>query len=181
MKTYIVLLRGINVGGHKKTPMAELRELLTKSGFEGVKTYIQSGNIILQSVDDNSKIESQVKDAIQSHFGFDVPVIARTSIEFKRIFDGCPFSEVKKESSYFVLLSKTPSPELVDEVMKTTYENEEFQIIDDCIYFYSSVGYGRTKFNMNSFEKKLNLKATSRNYKTMVKLMAMSSENEKDQ
>lgn len=181
MKTYIVLLRGINVGGHKKTPMAELRELLTKTGFQAVKTYIQSGNISLQSSDDGNEIESKVKAAIQSHFGFDVPVIARTRDELMRIFDGCPFSEEKKENSYFVLLNDIPNTELVDEVVKITYENEEFHIIDDCLYFYSSVGYGRTKFNMNSFEKKLNVKATSRNYKTMVKLMAMSSENEKDQ
>ena len=180
MKTYIVLLRGINVGGHKKTPMAELRELLTKTGFSTVKTYIQSGNISLQSSDDGNEIESKVKDAIQSHFGFDVPVIARTRADLKRILDACPFSEEKKENSYFVLLSDIPGSKLVDEVMKITYENEEFHIIDDCLYFYSSVGYGRTKFNMNSFEKKLNVKATSRNYKTMVKLMAMSSENEKD-
>ncbi len=87
---------------------------------------------------------------------------------------------MKKENSYFVLLSDIPNPELVDEVMKITHDNEVFSIIDDCIYFHSSVGYGNYKFNMNSFEKKLNVSATSRNYKTMVKLIAMSSENEKD-
>ena len=181
MKTYVVLLRGINVGGHKKTPMAELRELLTKTGFENVRTYIQSGNIILQSLDDKTKIESKIKDAIQSHFGFDVPVIALTRANLERIFDACPFSEDIKATSYFVLLSETPNQKLVDEVMKISYDNEEFQIIDDCIYFYSSVGYGNAKFNMNLFEKKLKIRATSRNFKTMVKLIAMSSENLKDQ
>ena len=181
MNTYIVLLRGINVGGHKKIRMAELRELLIKSGFEDVRTYIQSGNVILQSSEgENAIIDKMVHQAIQSHFGFDVPIITRTQNELKRIFAACPFSEEKKVSSYFVLLSDIPSTKLVDEVMKIKYENEEFHIIDDCLYFYSSVGYGRTKFNMNSFEKKLNVKATSRNYKTMVKLIVMSTENEKD-
>jgi uncharacterized protein (DUF1697 family) len=175
MNTYIVLLRGINVGGHKKMPMAELRELLAKTGFENVRTYIQSGNIILQSLDDKTKIESKIKDAIQSHFGFDVPVIALARANLKRIFDACPFSEDIKTISYFVLLNDIPSQELVDQVIEITYENEEFHIIDDCIYFYSSVGYGNSKFNMKSFEKKLNVNATSRNFKTMVKLIAMSS------
>lgn len=181
MINYIVLIRGINVGGHKKVPMAELRKLLSKTGFKGVKTYIQSGNVILQFLSDKIEIESKVKKAIQSHFGFDVPVIAKTYVELEQIFDACPFSEEKKENSYFVLLSEIPNAELIDEVMKITYENEEFHIIDDCIYFYSSVGYGNSKFNMNLFEKKLNVRATSRNFKTMVKLISMSSENEKDQ
>nr|WP_321227009.1 DUF1697 domain-containing protein [uncultured Psychroserpens sp.] len=180
MINFIILLRGINVGGHKKVAMAELRDLLAKTGFEAVKTYIQSGNVILQSKEDKNEIESKVKAAIQSHFGFDVPVLARTRVELEQIFDACPFSEEKKENSYFVLLSKIPNAELIDEVMKITYENEEFHIIDDCIYFYSSVGYGNSKFNMNLFEKKLGVKATSRNFKTMVKLIAMFSENEKD-
>ncbi|MFT5242386.1 MAG: hypothetical protein ACJA1H_000294 [Glaciecola sp.] len=180
MKTYIVLLRGINVGGHKKVPMVELRELLSKMDFETVKTYIQSGNIILESSGDKIEIELKVKEAIQSHFGFDVPVIVRTRTDLIRIFDACPFSGEQKETSYFVLLSETPKPEFVVELMKITPDNQVFSIIDDCIYFHSSVGYGNSKFNMNLFEKKLNVRATSRNYKTTVKLIAMSSENEKD-
>ncbi|WP_033960011.1 DUF1697 domain-containing protein [Psychroserpens jangbogonensis] len=178
MNTYIILLRGINVGGHKKTPMAELRELLSKSGFENVTTYIQSGNIVLQSSENNiSKIENTIQQLIQSHFGFEVPVIAKTRKELEVIFDTCPFTGEKKENSYFVMLSEIPKTELVKAVTDIAFENEEFVIIKDCIYFHSSVGYGRTKFNMNSFEKKLNVKATSRNYKTTVKLLAMSNDS----
>ena len=181
MNTYIALLRGINVGGHKKVPMAELRELLIASGFENVKTYIQSGNIILQSLlSDKDKIESSIQKSIIDHFKFEVPVIAKTRQELEVIFDTCPFSGEKKENSYFVLLSAIPKTELVDVVSEITFKNEEFVIINDCLYLHSSIGYGNSKFNMNSFEKKLKVKATSRNYKTMVKLIAMSSKNEKD-
>jgi uncharacterized protein (DUF1697 family) len=177
MKNFIVLIRGVNVGGHKKTPMIELRELLLKNGFEVIRVYIQSGHIIVQSSGDKSKIELKLKEALHAHFGFDVSVIASTRVELKRIFDACPFSEEKKENSYFVLLSGIPNVELVEEVIKITHDNEVFHIINDCIYFYSFVGYGNSKFNMNSFEKKLNVKATSRNFKTIAKLIAMSSEN----
>nr|WP_321232192.1 DUF1697 domain-containing protein [uncultured Psychroserpens sp.] len=177
MNTYITLLRGINVGGHKKVPMAELRELLTKTGFETVKTYIQSGNIILKSsAGENAIIEKRVHEEIQLHFGFDVPVIARSRDAFQQIFDACPFSGEKKETSYFVLLSGIPDNKLVADVMKITYDNEEFQIIDDCLYFHSSIGYGNSKFNMNLFEKKLKVSATSRNFKTMVKLIDLSAD-----
>ncbi|MBR9847092.1 MAG: DUF1697 domain-containing protein [Algicola sp.] len=181
MNTYIALLRGINVGGHKKVPMAELRELLTKSGFENVRTYIQSGNIILQSsLSDKIAIESKIQKAINTHFGFEVPVIAKTRKELKFIFDTCPFSDEKKENSYFIMLSDSPKSDVLNEVSDITFKNEEFVIIKDCLYFYSSAGYGKSKFNMNSFEKKLDVKATARNYKTMVKLIAMSSKKEKD-
>jgi len=175
MKTYIVLLRGINVGGHKKVPMADLRELLKTSGFESVKTYIQSGNIILRTLEENRiKVENKIQKAIQDHFGFEVPVIAKTRDELKLIFDTCPFSEAEKTHSYFILLHKIPEPELVDAVANISFDNETFHILKDCLYFYSSVGYGRTKFNMNTFEKKLKVAATSRNYKTMIKLLELS-------
>ena len=73
MKTFIALLRGINVGGHKKVPMAELRALLSKSGFENVQTYIQSGNVIFQTSENNiPNIESIIQKAIFDHFGFEI-------------------------------------------------------------------------------------------------------------
>ncbi|OUS03570.1 hypothetical protein A9Q86_01275 [Flavobacteriales bacterium 33_180_T64] len=181
MKTYSILLRGINVGGHKKVPMADLRELLSKVGFNDVRTYIQSGNIVLQSSESSiQNIEKRIQIAILDRFGFGVPVIAKTQNELLNIFDACPFSEEKKANSYFILLDQIPDSKLVESVLGLSYENEEFQIIHSCIYFYSSTGYGRTKFNMNTFEKKLNVKATSRNYRTIVKLIAMSNEGNKD-
>ncbi len=179
MNTYIVLLRGINVGGHKKIPMATLRELLSKSGFNNVKTYIQSGNIVLQSPKTNAFVEDRVRDAIRSHFGFEVPVIARTRPHLLNNFQDCPFSDDKKENSYFVLLNDVPSKDLVEEVRASiSYENEEYHIVKDCLYFFTSMGYGKSKFNMNAFERKLQVKATTRNYKTMVKLLSMSSEDQ---
>ena len=181
MTKYVVLLRGINVGGHKKVPMAELRELLTKSGFENVRTYIQSGNIILKSKDKSRRnLEKIIQKSIFDHFGFEVPLIVKTRAELNSIFEACPFSQEKKENSYFIMLSDIPKSDVLNEVSNITFKNEEFVIIKDCLYFYSSAGYGKSKFNMNSFEKKLNVRATARNYKTMVKLIAMSSKNEKD-
>lgn len=178
MYTIIVLLRGINVGGHKKVPMAELRELLSNSGFKQVRTYIQSGNIVLDSDVLNLKdTEEKIQLLILSHFGFEVPVIAKTHEQLEAIFNRCPFSFEKKEESYFVILNNVPDSKSVSEAYQKTYENEEFEIIKDCLYFHSSVGYGRSKFNMNTFEKQLKVNATSRNYKTMVKLLSMSGDS----
>lgn len=175
MNTFIVLLRGINVGGHKKVPMAELRDLLSKSGFENVKTYIQSGNIILQTSETEAdNVENKVRKAIQSHFGFEVSVIAKTRPQLIQIFEDCPFINEKKTNSYFAILSEIPNSELVKTASEKIYEHEEYHIIKDGIYFYCAEGYGKAKFNLNYFERQLNTNATARNYRTMVKLLSLS-------
>ena len=175
MKTYIALIRGINVGGHKKVPMAILRDVLNKAGFKEVKTYIQSGNVIFKSSEEKCKtLEYTVQKAIEFHFGFLVPVIVKTKEELQAIFDSCVFLGKKKSKSYFILLDNIPNPELVKEVQSITFENEEFSIVNNCLYFYSSTGYGRTKFNTQSFEKKLMVAATSRNYNTLNKLLELT-------
>ncbi len=177
MKTYIVLLKGINVGGHKKVPMAELRELLTKSGFKNVQTYIQSGNVILQSSEkDIRKIEEIIKNAILNYFGFEVSVLVITKPNLQRIFDDFPFSEEKKKASYFMMLHHAPSEALVKVASEKVYEDEEYIILNDCIYYFCAKGYGQAKFNVNFFERNLKTFATSRNYNTMVKLLSLSSE-----
>lgn len=175
MKTYVALLRGINVGGHKKVPMSTLRELLTEIGFHNVQTYIQSGNVVLQSSEENTKaIEAKIHKVIESHFQFEVPVLVKTKDELELIFNTCPFEEDKKVKSYFILLQDTPSKELIEEASKKEYKTEEFKITNSCIYFYNEAGYGKSKFNANYFERMLETAATARNYNTMVKLLSLS-------
>lgn len=155
--------------------MAKLREVLSKRGLKNVKTYIQSGNIVFESEEkNNNSIEEIIQKAIELDFGFLVPIIVKTKEELQLIFDSCVFSEDKKIKSYFILLNKLPDANLVKEAHKITFENEEFSIVNNCLHFYSSIGYGRTKFNMNVFEKKLKVKATSRNYNTIKKLLELS-------
>jgi len=175
MKTYIALLRGINVGGHKKILMAELRAILEKASFKNVQTYIQSGNIILQStISDRIKIESIIKKAIHDTYGFEVPTIVKSHSEVKSILDNCPFSNEKKKDSHFMLLYHQPDKDLVEQTNTIRYPNEEFVIADDCVYFYCSTGYARTKFGNNFIERKLKVANTGRNYRTMVKILEMS-------
>lgn len=172
------LLKGINVGGHKKVPMAELRELLTKLGFNNVRTYIQSGNVIMESSEkDIKKIEKTIKNAILNFFGFEVSVLVKTRQDLQRIFNACPFSEEKKKKSYFMMLYNIPNDELVKIASEKVYEGEEYYIINDCIYYFCEKGYGKARFNMNLFERKLKTFATSRNFNTMVKLLSLSSEH----
>lgn len=177
MSNYLALLRGINVGGQKKIPMAELRELLSKSGLEKVQTYIQSGNVLFQSSEEEKeKLEPLIHNTIKSHFGFEVPILVLKPEDLQKIFNNCPFSKESKANSYFMMLYAAPEKDLVIEVSKLSYTYEEFKITDNCVYFYCSLGYGKAKCNNNFFERKLKVAATARNYKTMVKLLSLSTE-----
>ena len=174
MPTYIALIRGINVGGNKILPMADLREALTKSGLNQVKTYIQTGNVIFKysgiAVD---KLENHIASVIKERFGFDIVVIVRKPEELQIIIDKCPFSQQKMEKSYFALLHQEPDGELMNNLQEITFPNEEFVVTPQCVYLFSAAGYGRAKANNNFFENKLKVNATSRNYKTMTKLLSL--------
>lgn len=103
-----------------------------------------------------------------------MPVIVKTKKELQIIFDACIFPEEIKKKSYFILLDSVPHPKDVKEVEAINFDYEEFTIINNCLYFYSSTGYGRTKFNMKTFEKKLKVNATSRNFNTITKLLSLA-------
>ena len=173
MNIYIALLRGINVGGHKKILMADLRELLENAGLNEVRTYIQSGNVIFHSEALAKECEQLITDAILNKYGWEVPVIITKPSEIKAILDKCPFSEEKKIKSYFTILSERPSEERIKEVQKLSDPVEEFFITKTCIYFWYE-NYARSKFSNNFFERKLKVKATARNYRTMMKLIDIS-------
>jgi len=178
METHIALLRGINVAGQKKVPMAELRLLLEGVKFEKVQTYIQSGNVVFQSaIKDQSKLESLIQKAIKSHFGFEVPVLVIAPPTLKSILNSCPFSEENKQKSYFTLLKTVPEAENVEVLKAVKLVDEEIEITNTCVYFYSDIGYGKSKCDNNFIERKLKVNATTRNYKTMIKLIDMVSKN----
>ncbi|MFB9051542.1 DUF1697 domain-containing protein [Formosa undariae] len=177
MITYIALLRGINVSGQKKVPMADLRTLMCDLGFENVKTYIQSGNVVFQTSEENlSELETQISESIFKIFGFKVSILVKSRSQFQEIFDSNPFSEVQKPTSYFTLLNEIPKQDGVKAVSKETYTDERFVITDSCVYFYSEHGYGKAKCNNNFFERKLKVSATTRNFKTMQKLLSLCSD-----
>jgi uncharacterized protein (DUF1697 family) len=172
MQTYIALLRGINVG-NKQMKMADLKLLFEELGFAEVVTYIQSGNVVF-SVSANNNLAEKISKGIQESFGFEVPVLVKTASEIERILAACPFSEEKKKASYFILLNEPPARNLVEKVSQEAYPGEEFYITENCVYLFASKGYGVAKCNNNFFEKKLGVAATTRNYRTLAKLIELA-------
>ena len=89
---HVALLRGINVGGHNRIRMAELRELCAELGWQDVRTYIQSGNLVFSAAGSTSALELQLERAIDEHLGLSIPVLVRTGRSWSAHIDGNPFT-----------------------------------------------------------------------------------------
>ena len=171
MKKYIVLLRGINVSGKNKLPMAELRELLNDLEFQNVQTYIQSGNIILESKKAKSEICKIINEGIFAKFGYDVPVIARTVSGWKKAIANYPFPVDNIKIVAFVFLNR----KVYETKIEVNGLNEDEYLIDnDMIYIYCPTTFAKTKLSNNLFERKLNVTATTRNLRTTLKLLELA-------
>lgn len=177
METYIALIRGINVSGQKKIKMADLKLMLTKLGFKEVITYIQSGNVVFKAdTFEKGVLEEKIKKQILKVFGFEVPILIKTRKEIAAIIVENPFKEVIETAQiYFVLLQGALDEVLVENLTQEIYKNETFIITDSCIYLNCEKGYGSAKCNNNFFERKLKVIATTRNYKTMNKLLEFAT------
>lgn len=178
MQTYIALLRGINVSGHKKIKMAELKESLESLSFSDVVTYIQSGNIVFKSVDNSTKsLQNKIHEKILKDFGFEVPVLIKTPKELKHALDNNPF---EKDDTYdpklfaVVFLKEKPTIENIAKLETYDYSPEEYVLDNKIIYYYAANGAGNAKMNNNFFENKLKVQATSRNWRTTHKLVELS-------
>lgn len=178
MQTYIALLRGINVSGHKIIKMAELRTHLEELNFDNVRTYIQSGNILFGSKKaDNKLLAAKINKLIKEKYGFDVPTIVVSTDELKTIFNSNPLlADSSRDLSkvYATILDDIPAKNDLTILNEADYTPEEFVYKEKLVYGYSPLGLGDAKLSNSYFEKILKVKATTRNWKTISKLMELS-------
>ncbi|HJV77588.1 MAG TPA: DUF1697 domain-containing protein [Paludibacter sp.] len=178
MKTYISILRGINIGGHKMIKMEALRQLYVSLGYDDVQSYIQSGNVIFRTSEINAQIlEKTISEKILRTFGFEVRVLALTVDELRNALEKNPFrADLLKDSKkmHLTFLSAVPEKTYLDSISPSDYAPDEFWHSGRIIYVHCPTGYGNTKLTTNFFENKLKLTATSRNMKTATELLAIA-------
>lgn len=176
---YISILRGINVSGHKIIKMSDLKVLYEKLGFENVTTYIQSGNLIFESkLTSENEIIIKIEKAISDSYNYEVPVLVKNMNDMENIINNNPFSnqtniDVKK--LHVTFLSDNTENELIEKIKDYKSGNDKFIIDEKVIYLYCPDGYGNTKLNNTFFEKKLQIKATTRNWQTVNKLFEIAN------
>jgi uncharacterized protein (DUF1697 family) len=178
MKSYIALLRGINVGGRHVLPMKELRELLENQGLQNVRTYIQSGNVVFQSVEnDTSRLAADISAAILEEYGFEPAVLILASEEMEEAMVANPFPEAQSEPKFlhlFFMASLPRSPDL--QALQGLKKGEErFALRGAVFYLHAPDGIGRSKLAAN-IEKALGVPVTARNWLSVSKIMAIARE-----
>ncbi|MGM0634562.1 MAG: DUF1697 domain-containing protein [Bacteroidota bacterium] len=177
MKTYVALLRGINVGGKRKIKMADLKKLFESLSFSEITTYIQSGNVIFDVPTSckTSVLTNQITKEIEKEFGFEVPVQLIEEEVFQNSFSENPFlkENVSVANLHLTFLSETPRQEAVQKLKEIDCAPDEFQIVANKIFLHCENPYHKTKLNNTLIERKLELSATTRNWKTISKLVAL--------
>ena len=177
METYICILRGINVSGQKLLKMEELRKEFENLGFTNVKSYIQSGNVVFRSAWSTEKLVTSIKNMISDRFGYQVPVIIRTPLELEGLLKKNPFLKANADFSklHVTFLSEVPEADKIKELSGQSFE-DDFEIKGNEIFLHCPNGYGRTRLTNTFFESKLKITATTRNWKTVLKLVEMGKE-----
>lgn len=177
---YIALLRGINVGGNKKIKMADLKDLLSANDFKNVQTYIQSGNILFEnSTQTIADLENKMMSLIQKKYGFEVKVVIKTATEIKKITREIPnivLQDFPLNHVFAMLLDAAPEKENVEKLLNQDFSPDIIAIQNDVLYLACPNGASKTKLTNNFIERQLKVSGTTRNYKTMQKLVEMTSE-----
>lgn len=180
MTTHLVLLRGINVSGHNMMKMEVLKTTLEKIGFQNVQTYIQSGNVFVDSEEENpSKVGFQIKQEIFKAFGYEVPVIVINKKDLENCLSNNPFlkeAAVDTKKLYVAFVSIALKKESINDLKMSQVKPDEAIIDENKIYIKYAVGAGKTRFDQKYIEKKLNLTATIRNWNTVTQLLKMYDE-----
>jgi uncharacterized protein (DUF1697 family) len=180
MQKYLCFLRGINIG-NKRMKMTELKEALNTLGYSNIETYIQTGNIVFESNKklSNKEFEKEIENSILEVFEFEVPNVVIKKEEYQLIVEENPFlSSEKKESNkkeelYLTLFCD----EIVEkniELESTDDKDNQYFIKNNVAYLFISKSYSKSKINNSFFEKKLKINATSRNWKTIKKMLHIS-------
>ena len=176
-KTYVALLRGINLGGRNRLSMPELRTLFEGLGAEDVATYVQSGNVIFKSADVTAQLIEAIEKRIRHDLGLSVSVLLRTQPQLAKVLADNPFAKDGKEPAklHVTFLAKRPDRARVRELDPERAEPDKFHFVGQEVYLHCPNGYGRSKLTNAYFEKELGVAATTRNWKTVTKLAELAS------
>ncbi|MGQ1788115.1 DUF1697 domain-containing protein [Saccharicrinis sp. GN24d3] len=174
----VAVLRGINVGGKRKILMADLKLLFAGIGFTDVVTYIQSGNVIFNADQpwSNLEIGNKIEQAIADKYGFEVPVIVRSAQELEHIVNNNPFDkgEIGINQLHLTFLKDIPSSDNRLKAESYNFEPDQFVIDKNDVFLCIKGKYHQTKLSNHFFESKFKVPATTRNWKTVLKLLELS-------
>jgi uncharacterized protein (DUF1697 family) len=178
MSRQIVLLRGVNLVQHNRVAMPKLREALEEAGYDDVRTYLQSGNVVLSSKASAKGVAGEVERLVADRFGLDVKVVARTRNELAEVVKRNPLREVAKNPKRYQVsfLDRRPDPKAVRKLSDAAVAPERVAHVGRELYAWHPEGIGRSKLAALLAGAGPGVTATARNWTTVTKLLAMADE-----
>lgn len=173
MTTRILLVRAVNVGG-AKLPMAEFRELLAELGGENVRTYIASGNAVLDVPGKADDFDRKVERAVKDRYGYFREVISRTPQELRESLESHPFEVVEPKYSYVAFLTAAPEAAAIVKAREVATGNDVWEPIGSDLHIRYANGAGRAKLDLNKVLKRLDVQGTARNLNTVQALIGLA-------
>jgi uncharacterized protein (DUF1697 family) len=173
---YAVLLRAVNVGGNNKVPMATLRELAEQLGYTDVATYVQSGNLVISAETKKAgDVEKAVADLIRTELGVDVAVMARTRKELAAVLAANPFGDIADDPKRLLVnfLAAQPAADKLKSLDRNEFLPERYEFGDRCMYQWFPNGVGRSKLATAPWDRRLGVRGTGRNWRTVTTLLEM--------
>lgn len=175
---YAVWLHAVNLGSHNKVPMAWLRDAATDAGFEGVATYLQSGNLVVSSAATADVVRNQVTALIRDGRDLDVDVTVRSRTQLARVIDRNPMRDRVGEPSklHVSFLTGKPDAQGVASIDVEKYAPDEFVVSGTEIYLWFPNGAGRSKLATLPWRKKVGVGGTARNWRTVLAMLELLDE-----
>jgi uncharacterized protein (DUF1697 family) len=177
MAKWIALLRGINVGGHNKVPMAALRDLCDGLGWKEVETFIQSGNVVFEAAGTPAKLEAAVEEALGKRFGFRPAAIIRSSASWSKLLDANPFAAeaAAEPAKVMVALSKQKlTSGAAAAIEAKAAAGEKVREAGGALWFHYPEGAGRSKIAPAAIDKAAGSPVTARNWRTALALRGLT-------
>jgi uncharacterized protein (DUF1697 family) len=172
----VALLRGVNVGGKRRVPMAELREVAAGIGLAAVDTYIQSGNVVFTSSRSTRDVARALESGIAARFGFAVDVVVRTRAEWHRMLSSCPFSTAAADRPnllHVCIARQKPHPAAAQALAALCSSREAVALVGATLWIDYGGGVARSKLSSGALDRAAGSTVTARNWKTAQQLAAL--------
>jgi uncharacterized protein (DUF1697 family) len=179
MTQRILLVRAVNVGG-AKLPMAEFRQLLSELGAENVRTYIASGNAVLDVPGNADAFDRAVERAIEERYGYVREVISRTPKQLRTALERHPFEVIEPKYSYVTFLTGEPTKEAVEAARQVATGDDQWEVIGEELHLRFASGLGRAILDLDKLLRRLKVAGTARNVRTVQALIDLAAKSGSD-
>lgn len=176
MNTRIVLLRGVMPTGKNKVPMAELREALTKAGFARVRSWIQSGNLLVDTDLSRERTHDLVRQVLRTDLGVDLAVMVTSRAEIQAALEQNPYHSLAPDRVFYGFFNEAPEQAKARALLSEDFGEERLAITEKAVYMYIPGSAARSRLNNAFLQRRLGVDLTFRNRNTLMKLCEMAAE-----